>query len=134
MIYFLDTNICTYFLKGTYPKVKTRLLGLDPVDVKIPAIVKAELLYGAEKSFRREENRASVDRFLEPFEIVSFDDAATTAYAVIRSQTESKGKPVGPNDLLIAATVISQKGVLVTNKLREFSRVQDLLIENWLTA
>lgn len=131
MIRFLDTNICIYFLKGTHPLVKTRLLKYSPMDLKIPAIVKAELLYCAAKSIQREKNENRVTRFLEPFEIVSFDDSATACYADIRSQLEAKGTPVGPNDLIIAATVFSQNGVLVTNNTKKFGRIQELAIENW---
>ncbi len=132
MIRFLDTNICIYFLKGAHPPVKTRLMEHGPQDIKIPAIVKAELLYGAVKSTKREENQKRVARFLEPFEIVPFDDSATAFYADIRSQTEASGTPVGPNDLIIAATVLSQNGVLVTNNTKEFQRIQDLMVENWM--
>ena len=131
MIHFLDTNICIYFLKGTHPAVKARLLEHDPDDIKIPSIVKAELLYGTEKSKLRDENRKHVDRFLDPFEIVPFDDSAASCYAEIRARTEATGNPVGPNDLIIAATVLPHQGILVTNNIREFQRIQGLKIENW---
>ena len=131
MILFLDTNICIYFLKGTHPLVKTRLMEHGPEDIKIPAIVKAELLYGAVKSTRQDENRERVVRFLGPFEIVPFDDSATACYADIRSQTEVKGKPVGPKDLVIAATVLSQNGTLVTNNTKEFQHIPELMLKNW---
>ena len=132
MIRFLDTNICIYFLKGTYPQIKTRLMQHGPEDIKIPAIVKAELLYGAAKSEKRKENEKNITRFLEPFEIVPFDDSATACYADIRSKAEIKGSPVGPNDLIIAATVLSQNSVLVTNNTKEFRRIQELMLENWV--
>lgn len=132
MIRFLDTNICIYFLKGTYPKIKTKLMQHGPEDIKIPVIVKAELLYGAAKSDKRNENEEKIMRFLEPFEIISFDDSATVCYADIRSETEAKGSPIGPNDLIIAATVLSQNGVLVTNNTKEFQRIQELMVENWM--
>ena len=132
MIRFLDTNICIYFLKGTFPQIKTRLMQHGPEDIKIPAIVKAELLYGAAKSEKRKENEKNITRFLEPFEIVPFDDSATACYADIRSKAEIKGSPVGPNDLIIAATVLSQNSVLVTNNTKEFRRIQELMLENWV--
>lgn len=103
-----------------------------PDTIKIPSVVKAELLFGAVKSNRDEENKRFIQRFLKPFEIVPFDDDATTFYATIRSQTESKGTPVGPNDLIIAATVLSRGGVLVTNNTKEFEHIQGLRIENWV--
>ena len=132
MIRFLDTNICIYFLKGTYPQIRTRLMQHGPEDIKIPVIVKAELLYGAAKSEKRKENEKNITRFLEPFEIVPFDDSATICHADIRSKAEIKGSPVGPNDLIIAATVLSQNGVLVTNNTKEFRRIQELTVENWV--
>lgn len=132
MIRFLDTNICIYFLKGTYPQIRTRLMQHGPEDIKIPVIVKAELLYGAAKSDKRKENEKNIAGFLEPFEIVPFDDSATACYADIRSKAEIKGSPVGPNDLIIAATVLSQNGVLVTNNTKEFQRIQELMVENWV--
>ena len=132
MIRFLDTNICIYFLKGTHPLVRNRLMEYGPEDIKIPALVKAELLYGAAKSDRQEENETHLALFLEPFEIVPFDDNATACYADIRSRTEVKGTPVGPNDLIIAATVLSRNGLLVTNNIREFQRIRDLVLENWI--
>lgn len=132
MIRFLDTNICIYFLKGLHPSIKSKLMAHGPEEIKIPAIVKAELLYGAAKSAKQEENHDRVERFLDPFEIVAFDDTATDRYADIRSRTEAKGTPVGPNDLIIAATVMSQNGILVTNNTREFQRIPDIRIENWI--
>ena len=99
MMHFLDTNICIYFLKGTHPQVGTRLMQQAPDTIKIPSVVKAELLFGAAKSNRHEENERFIQRFLEPFEIVPFDDDATTFYASIRSQTEPKGTPVGPEPI-----------------------------------
>ncbi len=59
MIRFLDTNICIYFLKGTHPLVRNRLMEYGPEDIRIPALVKAELLYGAAKSARQEENETT---------------------------------------------------------------------------
>lgn len=103
----------------------------NPSQIKIPAIVKAELLLGAQKSKAATRNLERVSEFLAPYEIVSFDDEASQAYAAIRASLETHGEIIGPNDLLIAATVISHSGVLVTNNTREFSRVKQLKIENW---
>lgn len=90
---FFDTNICIYYLKGRYPSIRSRLLLLAPEDVKIPAMVKAELLFGAEKSIQATANREKVLRFMEPFEIVPFDDGTVDVYARIRSTTEKTGTP-----------------------------------------
>jgi tRNA(fMet)-specific endonuclease VapC len=131
-MWFLDTNTCIYFLNGTHSSVRDRLLSTPPVDIAIPAIVKAELLVGASKSNQLDAVLEKVNRFLEPFEIVPFGDGTTSIYATIRALLESQGNIIGPNDLLIASTVIYHNGTLVTNNVREFSRVPGLNIENWV--
>ena len=131
MKYFLDTNTCVYFLKGMYDSVNTRLLEKHPDEIRICSIVKAELLYGAEKSAKQEENLRKVEEFLFPFPIVPFTDEESTIYAKIRAWLERAGTPIGPNDLLIAATVLAHEDCLVTNSVGEFGRVEGLRIENW---
>lgn len=134
MKYYLDSNICIYFLKGVCPVLRDRLLACSPDTLLIPSLVKAELLYGAEKSARREENLDRVARFLFPFRIAAFDDAAAEVYAGLRSRLEKQGNPIGPNDMIIAATVLAGDGILVTNNKGEFSRVAGLRLEDWLSS
>ena len=108
------------------------ILTHNPNDIKIPAIVKAELLHGVEKSQRRDDNFEKVSSFLLPYEILPFDDAATVHYARIKTTLETKGLVIGPNDLLIAAIALSHDATLVTNNTNEFSRIIDLSIVNWI--
>ncbi len=131
MNYFLDTNICIYYLKGMFPKIKDTLLEKSPSQIKIPSIVRAELLFGAKKSKKMAENINKILSFLEPFETVSFDASMADHYAKIRFDLESKGKTIGPNDLIIAASVMAHESVLVTNNTGEFSRIQDLNLADW---
>ncbi|MBU1101217.1 MAG: type II toxin-antitoxin system VapC family toxin [Bacteroidetes bacterium] len=131
MKYYLDTNICIYFLKGEYPNILKKLSSTNPNDIKIPAIVKAELLYGALKSKQKKNNLARIDAFLRPFELEEFDNQSAEVYGHIRYSLEKKGTPIGPNDLLIASIVQANEGVLVTNNESEFKRVTGLKIENW---
>jgi tRNA(fMet)-specific endonuclease VapC len=131
MSYFLDTNICIYFLKGTYPALPDKLYSHAVSEIKIASIVKAELLYGAAHSKRVTDNTEKVEKFLLPFEIIPFDGIAADYYARIRAKLAKKGTPVGPNDLIIAATVMANQGILVTNNEQEFSRITGLSIENW---
>ena len=130
-MYFLDTNICIYYLKGKFPKLKEKLLSYNPEMIAIPAVAKAELIYGAEKSKKREENLEKVNEFLLPFQIHGFSDSETGIYASIRSNLEKRGKLIGPNDLLIASIVLSHEGVLITNNIKEFRRVEGLQVEDW---
>ena len=131
MKYFLDTNICIYYLKGMYSAIVKNLFSKSPDDIKIPAIVKAELLYGAQKSTTKEETRKRILEFLLPFKIIGFNDESTEIYGSTRQYLENKGIIIGPNDLIIASIVLSANGVLVTKNIKEFSRIKELKIENW---
>ena len=131
MKYFLDTNICIYYLKGKYDGIKQNLLSKHPDEIKIPSIVKAELLLGAEKSVKKKEVLTALEEFLLPFEVRSFGEPESHQYAHIRASLEDKGSPIGPNDLIIASIVIENNGILVTNNEKEFGRIENLVIENW---
>lgn len=131
MSYYLDTNTCIYALKGIYPSIERKLRGLTPDSIKIPSLVKAELLFGCEKSQRKKRTRDAVEVFLFPFEVVPFCAKAAEHYAEIRSRLEKKGLPIGPNDLIIAATVAANRGVLVTHNVKEFRRIGKLKVEDW---
>jgi tRNA(fMet)-specific endonuclease VapC len=131
MKYYLDTNICIYFLKGIYQVLLNKIMSHTPDEIKICSMVKAELLYGAEKSQRDKENIEKVEQFLLPFEVVAFDNDASVKYSKIRSELEKIGAPIGPNDLIISATVLANNGILVTNNVKEFRRIPDLIVENW---
>ena len=131
MNYYLDTDICVFALKGQFPAIKKWLQGFVPDHIKIPSVVKSELLLGALKSTRPKETFHLVERFLGPYEIISFDGQAAVAYARIRHELETMGKSIGPNDLIIAATVVANQGTLVTHNSKEFNRVPGLLTEDW---
>jgi tRNA(fMet)-specific endonuclease VapC len=131
MTYFLDTNTCIYFLKNAFPAVCERLHTVGPANTRIPAMVKAELLYGVEKSAHRQANNERVQAFLSAFEVVPFCSLCAEAYAVTRAVLERKGTPIGPADLVIASTVLAHDGTLATDNLSEFRRVPGLRVENW---
>ncbi len=131
MIYYLDTNTCIYFLNGKYESIKEKVLSIPPNEIGIPSIVKAELFFGAYKSKNRKSNIEKVEMFLEPFEIIAFDDLMTYVYADIREKMEKTGALIGPNDLLIASIVKFYDGILVTNNEQEFRQIEGLHVENW---
>jgi len=131
-MYYLDTNTCIYFLNGMYKSILDEFKSHKPEDIKIPALVKAELLLGVEKSDRKEQNEIVYNKFLEPFEIISFDDESSILYAKIRATLEKRGRIIGPNDLIIAATVMSRKGILITHNTKEFKQISGLQIEDWV--
>jgi tRNA(fMet)-specific endonuclease VapC len=131
MMYFLDTNICIYFLKGVFPELQKKILATQPDKIRIPAMVAAELIYGAQKSKKAAETMEKVKRFLKPLQIIPFGEEAAILYGSIRASLEKAGKTIGFNDIVIAATVLAHNGTLVTNNSGEFSRISGLNLENW---
>ena len=132
MKYYLDTNICIYFLKGKHISLLNKIKNYHPDAIKIASIVKAELLYGANKSQKKEENIEKINKFLLPFEIINFDNPSSIIYASIRADLEKRGEIIGPNDLIIASIVQANGGTLVTNNVKEFKRIKSIKIENWI--
>lgn len=131
MRYLLDTNTCIGYLNGTAVAVQRRLETLNPEDVAVCSIVKAELFYGAMRSVNPGQTYANQQRFLNRFVSLSFDDPAALVYARIRAALIKLGTPIGPNDFLIAAIAIANDLTLVTHNTGEFSRVADLRFEDW---
>jgi tRNA(fMet)-specific endonuclease VapC len=131
MTYLLDTNVCVQYLRGRNRSIVQRLQSTSPQDVRLCAIVKAELCLGALRSANPTQNRAKVDAFLRPYVSLPFDDAAAEIHAQIRHQLETAGTPIGPHDLQIAAIALANSATLVTHNTAEFSRVPGLLLEDW---
>ncbi|MCL2042521.1 MAG: type II toxin-antitoxin system VapC family toxin [Treponema sp.] len=131
MTYFLDTNICIYYLNNSNPNLSKKLKKMPTTSIQIPSIVAAELLYGAEKSVKRENNIQLINTFLSVFEIINFDEKAAGYYAAIRAELERRGQMIGSNDIIIAATTLACNATLVTHNTGEFSRIKKLKIEDW---
>jgi tRNA(fMet)-specific endonuclease VapC len=130
-MYFLDSNICIYYLKNLSPELNKKLESTLPQKIKIPAMVKAEILTGVEKSGKK-AIRDLWTNFFKAFGTASFDGDAARHYSLIRAYLEKKGIPIGPNDLVIAATVAAHGGILVTHNTGEFKRIPNLRIEDWV--
>ncbi len=96
------------------------------------SITVAELRCGAQKSGRPSQNLEALSQFLIPLEIADFDANAADEYGRIRTALEMRGTPIGPLDTLIAAHAMSLGTTLVTNNAREFERVPNLNLENWV--
>ena len=130
-MYLLDTNACIQVLNGSSPTLISRLEASDPSEILLSTITKAELLYGARHSTRVSANLLLLEKFFRPFVSLPFDDGCAECYAGIRSELASQGKPIGPHDLLIAATARAHDLTLVTHNTREFLRVVGLRVEDW---
>ncbi|NTX29909.1 type II toxin-antitoxin system VapC family toxin [Burkholderia pyrrocinia] len=131
MKFLLDTNAVIAILKGE-PAMLAKLRAHRPADFGIPAIVAHELYYGAYKSRRVAANLARVEGL--QFEVVSFDAEDAQHAGEIRAHWTAAGTPIGPYDALIAGQARARRLVLVTHDMREFERVPELQIEDWLAG
>ena len=134
MKYLLDTNICIYIINEK-PKKILRKFELYPVhEFAISSITHAELQFGVEKSKKKDINQNALDEFLLPLTILPFHGKKlVVSYGEIWAFLESKGKTIGPLDTLIAAHALSLDLTIVSNNIKEFSRIPDLKSENWVS-
>jgi tRNA(fMet)-specific endonuclease VapC len=130
--YLLDTNICIYIIKKKPADAIERLRQSQISEVGISSITLSELEYGVAKSSKPEQNQIALAQFLAPIEILSYDHEAAQIYGKLRAFLERQGKPIGSLDMLIAAHALSLDCILVTNNEKEFDRVPNLKIDNWL--
>jgi tRNA(fMet)-specific endonuclease VapC len=134
VILLLDTNICIYLIKKHPTEVLRRFEEYEVGDIGISSITAAELHFGAQKSQQPDKNLQALEQFLLPLAVVPFGGEAVIAYGRLRAHLEKQGTPIGSLDTLIAAHALGLDLTLVTNNLREFERVPDLKVENWVAA
>ena len=127
----LDTY--TYIINAKPPEVLVRFRQYRLGEVGLCSVVAAELAYGVAKS-RSARNKAALEMFLAPLEILPFDTKALWAYGDLRANLERKGQPIGALDTMIAAHALSLDAPLVTHNTREFERVPGLRLENWVPS
>jgi len=130
--YLLDTNICIYIAKQKPLSVLQRFEGMKPGDVAMSIITYCELLYGAEKSQYQKKSIETLEELTLVIPPLPLSIEAAKHYAHIRTQLEAEGNIIGSNDLWICAHALALNTVLVTNNLKEFSRVPHLKVENWV--
>lgn len=129
--YLLDTNIVIYVLKRRPIKV-LEVFNKNASRMAISSITLSELMYGVEKSSQINKNLEAVEEFISHLDVLSYDAKASQHYGQIKAKLEKKGQVIGENDIHIAAHAISQGLTLVTNNLKEFKRVPNLALENWV--
>ena len=129
--FLLDTNIISDLVRNPSGPIASRIAEVGESAVYTSIIVAAELRFGAAKK-GSSRLTSQLERILSTFDIQAFEAPADEAYANLRTQLEAAGTPIGGNDMLIAAQALTASTVLVTNNEREFTRVQGLLVENWL--
>ena len=129
----LDTNTCIYIINNRPPNVLARFKSYQAGEVGISSIAASELAFGVAK-LGSMKNRKALDMFLAPLQILPFNSDCLWFNADLRATLEMKGLSIGPMDTLIAAQALSIDGTLVTNNIKEFSRVPKLKLENWFEA
>ena len=131
-MYLLDTNTCIYLMKNSYPVLTAKLFSLSPTDTAISSVTVFELECGAAKSKWGEKTRHNLAMFLAPFSILPFDAKDAAAAGTIRAYLEQQGAPIGPYDIQIAAQGLAKDLIVVTHNTREFSRIPNLKLEDWI--
>jgi tRNA(fMet)-specific endonuclease VapC len=129
-MYFLDTTAVIDYFRDR-GRVGDRLLAREPREVALPAVVLYELEVGAAKSSRPDETRRQIDELTAVVAVTPFAEGEARAAARIRTALEAHGTPIGPHDVLIAATALANGGILVSRNTRELSRVEGLRLEDW---
>ena len=131
MRYLLDTDICIYIAKRKPAGVYSRLRQMKAGDVGMSIVTYLELVYGAWKSESVKANLAKIEQFQQLIPVQPLNVGVAEHYGRLRAELESAGKPIGAYDLMIAAHALSLGLTLVTNNVREFSRVPGLRLDNW---
>ncbi len=132
MSYLFDTDICIHIIRKKPANVLHKLKQFALGEIGISSITVAELQFGVQKSQQPAQNQEALDQFLLPLAIVAFDYDAAVTYGRIRTQLERAGTPIGALDTLIAAQALCSDSILVTSNLKEFSRVPQLKVEDWI--
>jgi tRNA(fMet)-specific endonuclease VapC len=131
MNYLLDTNVCIQFLTGRSEEVRKKIKSKDFSTLYICSVVKGELEYGARKSNNQEKSLTVLHNFLINFPEIGYDSLSAEKYGIIRSDLEKRGLPIGPYDMQIAAIALAHNFTLVSHNVREFQRIEGLLLEDW---
>lgn len=134
MIYLLDTNILIYLIKNQPPTIAAKVDSL-PSDAKLcmSFVTWAELLKGAARSTRKQETLRRLDRLAQQIKVMYPDGPAICKhYAEQFTRLKDAGTPIGANDLWIACHALAEKAVLVTHNTKEFLRITNLTVEDWV--
>ncbi|MCH2242083.1 MAG: type II toxin-antitoxin system VapC family toxin [Aquabacterium sp.] len=131
-MFALDTNTISYYFRGT-ASVVSRMQAMPPALLTVPSVVAYELRYGLMRlpPEAAKPRLEALAQLLGTLRVLEFDDACAQAAAVLRAQLEARGMPIGPHEVLIAATALRHGAALVTRDISEFSRVQGLQVVNW---
>jgi len=131
-VYLLDTNICIYAIKNKPYHVLETIKERSKYGIYISSLTIAELEYGIQNSKKIEENRIALLKYMSLFNILCFNDMDAIPYGRLKAKLRKDGNIIGPIDMLLAAQALSKDLIFVTNNTKEFSRIENLKLENWI--
>ena len=131
-MYLLDTNICIFAMKNTYPALSQKLFRISPSEIFVSSVTVGELEYGCFKSKWGERTKNIMNLFLAAYTILPFDRDDAAVFGRIWAELAKTGSPIGPYDLQIAAQGVSKGLTVVTHNTGEFSRVSGIALEDWV--
>ena len=129
-MFLIDTNICIYAMKGTFPSLGQRLLE-EQKSIFVSSVTVGELEYGAAKSRWGERTRQIFQAFLANYEIIPFDEMDAIYFGKLRAELASRSTPIGVYDAMIGAQGVARNLVVVTHNTKEFCRIPGLRVEDW---
>jgi len=129
-MYMLDTNVLSAIGRDPEGLLARRLAVVD-AEVSVSSIVLGEIVYGVENNPAAQSSGRTLAA-VNLLNVAPFDAAAAMAYGRIRAELRRAGTPIGANDMLIAAHAVALDATLVTDNVKEFSRVPGLKLENWM--
>jgi tRNA(fMet)-specific endonuclease VapC len=131
MKYLLDTNICIHYFRGSF-NLDKKFNQIRFEDFAISEITLAELVYGAECSSNPKKNYQLIDHFSESISIIPIINSINR-YGKEKAKLRNKGNLISDFDLLIGCTAVENGLIMVTENIKEFSKIKDIRIENWVT-
>ena len=131
-MYLLDTNICIYAIKKKSKHVLEMIKERSKYGLFVSSLTIAELEYGIQNSDKIEINRIALLKFISIFNILCFDDMDAIPYGKLKAKLKKDGNIIGPIDMLLAAQALSKDLIFVTNNTKEFTRIDNLKLENWV--
>ena len=127
----LDTNTCIFLINKKSPELAQKITDIPFEEVCVSTITQSELEYGVSKSQHKAKNAQALAKYLSTVTVLEYDTKAAEVYGEIRADLERKGQVIGQLDMLIAAHAKSAGLIIVTNNVREFGRVDGLVVEDW---
>ncbi len=131
MLYLLDTDTCSYAIRGASAALDAALVVAAPGSLALSAVTRAELVFGLEKRGNPRVLARAIHAFLDRVAVMPWDGAAADQFARLRAQLERAGTPIGIFDTMIAGHALALDAILVSNNTRHFGKVKALKAENW---